>query len=69
MNISNSNSPIARREALADRLEQLTRMIEIRCVEERIQKLFAEGHVRGSDAPGERTGGGRRRHRPFDRSR
>ena len=48
MTISNSNSPIARREALQDRLEQLTRMIEIRFVEDRIQKLFAEGHIRGS---------------------
>lgn len=48
MTISNSNSPIARREALQDRLEQLTRMIEIRAVEDRIQKLFADGHVRGS---------------------
>jgi len=48
MTISNSNSPLARREALKDRLEQLRRMIEIRTVEERIQKLFAEGHVRGS---------------------
>lgn len=46
--ISNSNSPIARREALDDRLEQLYRMIEIRAVEERIQKLFTEGHIRGS---------------------
>ncbi|TPI59071.1 thiamine pyrophosphate-dependent dehydrogenase E1 component subunit alpha [Mesorhizobium sp. B3-1-7] len=48
MTLSNSNSPLARREALDDRLEQLRRMIEIRFVEERIQKLFAEGHVRGS---------------------
>ena len=48
MTLSNSNSPVARREALRDRLEQLTRMVEIRAVEERIQKLFAEGHVRGS---------------------
>ncbi|MEQ1899214.1 MAG: thiamine pyrophosphate-dependent dehydrogenase E1 component subunit alpha [Devosia sp.] len=46
--ISNSNSPLARREALGDRREQLVRMIEIRNVEERIQKLFAEGHIRGS---------------------
>ncbi|MEQ1768672.1 MAG: thiamine pyrophosphate-dependent dehydrogenase E1 component subunit alpha [Devosia sp.] len=46
--ISNSNSPLARREALGDRREQLIRMIEIRQVEERIQKLFAEGHIRGS---------------------
>jgi acetoin:2,6-dichlorophenolindophenol oxidoreductase subunit alpha len=48
MKLSNSNTPIARREALTDRREQLIRMIEIRAVEERIQKLFAEGHIRGS---------------------
>ena len=48
MSLSNSNSPLARREALKDRVEQLTRMIEIRLVEERIQKLFGEGHIRGS---------------------
>lgn len=48
MTIANSNSPIARREALSDRVEQLRRMMEIRFVEERIQKLFSEGHVRGS---------------------
>jgi acetoin:2,6-dichlorophenolindophenol oxidoreductase subunit alpha len=48
MTISNSNSPLARREALQNRLDQLQRMIEIRGVENRIQKLFAEGHVRGS---------------------
>jgi acetoin:2,6-dichlorophenolindophenol oxidoreductase subunit alpha len=48
MTLSNSNAPRARREALADRREQLSRMIEIRAVEERIQKLFAEGHIRGS---------------------
>ena len=48
MKLSNSNSPIARREALKDRLEQLVRMMEIRAVEERIQKLFGEGHIRGS---------------------
>jgi len=46
--LSNSDSPLARREALRSRLEQLTRMIEIRSVEERIQKLFGEGHIRGS---------------------
>ena len=48
MTLSNSNSPIARREALKDRLEQLQRMVEIRAVENRIQKLFGEGQVRGS---------------------
>ena len=48
MNLSNSNSPLARREALKSRLEQLTRMIEIRSVEDRVQKLFGEGHIRGS---------------------
>jgi acetoin:2,6-dichlorophenolindophenol oxidoreductase subunit alpha len=48
MIISNSNSPLARREALQNRRDQLQRMVEIRGVENRIQKLFAEGHVRGS---------------------
>ena len=48
MTISNSNSPLARREALQNRVDQLQRMVEIRGVENRIQKLFAEGHVRGS---------------------
>jgi len=48
MTISNSNPLIARRAALSDRLEQLVRMIEIRLVEERVQKLFGEGHIRGS---------------------
>ena len=48
MTISNSNSPLARREALKNRRDQLQRMVEIRGVENRIQKLFAEGHVRGS---------------------
>jgi len=44
----NSNIPTARRAALSDRLEQLRRMIEIRSVEDRIQRLFTEGEVRGS---------------------
>ena len=48
MSLSNSNSPLARREALRNRVEQLRRMVEIRGVENRIQKLFGEGHVRGS---------------------
>jgi TPP-dependent pyruvate/acetoin dehydrogenase alpha subunit len=48
MTIANSTSPPARRAALADRAEQLRRMIEIRLVEERIQRLFSEGNVRGS---------------------
>lgn len=48
MMLRNSDAPVARREALADRREQLMRMIEIRSVEERIQKLFSDGHVRGS---------------------
>ena len=48
MTLSNSNSPLARREALNNRVEQLRRMVEIRSIENRIQKLFAEGHVRGS---------------------
>ena len=44
----NLNTPIARRAALSDRIEQLKRMMEIRTVEDRIQKLFADGMVRGS---------------------
>ncbi len=48
MTLKNSNVPTARRAALSDRVEQLKRMLEIRAVEERIQKLFGEGHVRGS---------------------
>lgn len=44
----NSNIPTARRAALSDRVEQLRRMMEIRSVEERIQKLFSDGKVRGS---------------------
>jgi pyruvate dehydrogenase E1 component alpha subunit len=48
MSILNSDVPTARRAALADRVEQLKRMVEIRAVETRIQKLFADGMVRGS---------------------
>ncbi len=48
MNAPNSTTPLARRAFLSDRVEQLKRMIEIRCVEDRIQRLFSEGEVRGS---------------------
>jgi pyruvate dehydrogenase E1 component alpha subunit len=48
MTTLNSDVPTARRAALADRVEQLKRMVEIRAVEARIQKLFADGMVRGS---------------------
>jgi acetoin:2,6-dichlorophenolindophenol oxidoreductase subunit alpha len=48
MNIADSDAPTVRRAALADRVEQLRRMIEIRAVEERIQKLYSDGEVRGS---------------------
>ncbi len=48
MNIKNEPEAVRRREALKDRIEQLRRMIEIRAVEERIQALFSEGHIRGS---------------------
>lgn len=48
MTQSNSEAPVQRRLALADRREQLRRLIEIRLVEERIQKLYTEGHIRGS---------------------
>ena len=48
MTLTNSDVPTARRAALADRIEQLKRMVEIRTVETRIQKLFSDGQVRGS---------------------
>lgn len=48
MTIMNLDSPEARREALGDRIGQLVRMIEIRTIENRIQKLFTDGHMRGS---------------------
>ena len=48
MTILNSETPVARREALSDRPEQLRRMLEIRAVEQRIQQLFSEGEIRGS---------------------
>ncbi|CAN5259074.1 thiamine pyrophosphate-dependent dehydrogenase E1 component subunit alpha [soil metagenome] len=48
MTLANRETPAGRRAALAERREQLLRMIEIRIVEERIQKLFSEGEVRGS---------------------
>lgn len=42
-------SAVDRRNTLhGDRIEQLRRMVEIRAVEDRIQGLFNEGHVRGS---------------------
>ena len=48
MSRANRETPEQRRAALADRREQLRRMMEIRTVEERIQRLFSEGEVRGS---------------------
>ena len=69
MTLSNSNSPLARREALQNRVEQLRRMVEIRSVENRIQKLFAEGPCARQHASGQRPGGGRGRRRALDRSR
>lgn len=48
MNIANVETSLKRRDALDSRIEQLARMMEIRAVEERIQKLFSEGHMRGS---------------------
>jgi pyruvate dehydrogenase E1 component alpha subunit len=48
MTLRNSDSPEARRAALSDRREQLIRMLEIRAVEQRIQRLFSDGEVRGS---------------------
>lgn len=48
MTTAKSETPRARRSGLGNRVEQLRRMIEIRAVEERIQSLFTEGHVRGA---------------------
>jgi len=48
MSVPNSGTPTARRAILGDRLEQLIRMVEIRAIEDRIQKLFVDGEVRGS---------------------
>ena len=48
MTLSNSNSPLARREALRNQRDQLQRMVEIHSVENRIQRLFTEGQIRGS---------------------
>ncbi|HSJ29304.1 MAG TPA: thiamine pyrophosphate-dependent dehydrogenase E1 component subunit alpha [Acidimicrobiia bacterium] len=42
------SEPLNRRGALGDRVARLERMIEIRRVEEAIQKMFAEGLVKGS---------------------
>jgi pyruvate dehydrogenase E1 component alpha subunit len=39
---------LARRKELATSLGRLERMLEIRAVEESIQKLYNDGHVRGS---------------------
>ena len=41
MTILNSDVPTARRAALADRVEQLKRMVEIRAVEARITRHLA----------------------------
>jgi pyruvate dehydrogenase E1 component alpha subunit len=46
--LPNFDAPVARREALESRREQLARMMEIRAVEERIQRLYSEGEIRGS---------------------
>jgi len=46
--LANFNAPVARREALESRREQLVRMMEIRAVEDRIQRLYSEGEIRGS---------------------
>jgi acetoin:2,6-dichlorophenolindophenol oxidoreductase subunit alpha len=48
MSLPNAVTPRARRAMLSDRREQLVRMVEIRTVEERIQKLYVDGEVRGS---------------------
>ena len=46
--MSYAESALNRRSALADELGRLERMMEIRCVEDRLQALFNEGAIRGS---------------------
>ncbi len=49
MTITETATAVGRRAALQDsRLEQLARMVEIRRVEENVQALYNDGHVRGS---------------------
>lgn len=42
------NTSLERRKTLETPIKQLDRMLEIRLVEENIQKLYEDGHVRGS---------------------
>lgn len=46
--MSAAKSPLERRAALADPLERLDRMLEIRRFEDRIKELFAEGLIHGT---------------------
>ena len=47
--VSTAETAVERRVALQEsRLEQLARMIEIRNVEENVQTLYNDGHIRGS---------------------
>lgn len=48
MTLANMNEALQRRQNLSSRTERLARMMEIRAVEERIQKLFTDGYMRGS---------------------
>lgn len=46
--MASAMTPIERRLGLTDRVERLRRMMEIRLVEEAVQKLFSDGEIRGS---------------------
>ena len=49
MSITETETAVERRTALQEsRLEQLARMVEIRRVEENVQALYNDGHIRGS---------------------
>ena len=73
VSITETATAVERRAALQkSRLEQLARMVEIRRVEENVQTLYNDGHIRGSThlANGqEAVSVGHRRRRPSDRRR
>jgi acetoin:2,6-dichlorophenolindophenol oxidoreductase subunit alpha len=49
VSVTENETAVGRRAALQDsRLEQLARMIEIRRIEENVQTLYNDGHIRGS---------------------
>jgi acetoin:2,6-dichlorophenolindophenol oxidoreductase subunit alpha len=49
VSVTETETAVARRAAVQEsRLEQLARMVEIRRVEENVQALYNDGHIRGS---------------------